>query len=227
MFAIAALSAGSMYFIMGATSEPSAMGSGSLMTGNVEVVVRDESGQITAYRQSDNHIVATGMDILAKQTFFPSFDISATGNHTNAPGGGWVRYMEIGNGTDPVIQPLDWDDETLDGPLSSFTGCNRVEAAFTHEVGDESSTPGFAETNVTAVALFNGADGCVAENIKEAGIWQNSTSGPGEGGGAGGGGLNTLTEATNKMFARNTFGNVTLQATDSLQLTWRFTFTDS
>jgi hypothetical protein len=31
---------------------------------------------------------------------------------------------------------------------------------------------------------------------------------------------------TGQMFARNTFGAVTLTSTDSLELTWRFTFTD-
>ena len=230
MFAIAALSAGSVYFIMDEFSSPvSTLGSGSLMTGNVEVVLRDESGQIKAYRQSDNHITATGMNLLAKQVFWTGGVVNPpSSNLTNVTGGGVVRYMEIGNGS-LIGAPLRWDDQTLDGPISSFSaGCNRVQAVFQHiNASDALGLDTNAQVNVTAQATFNGADGCVAENIKEAGIWQNSASGPGETGGAAGGGINTALDPTNLMFARNSFGNVTLQSTDSLQLTWRFTFTDS
>ena len=222
MIAIAALSAGSMFLITdGAYQKASTLGAGSMMTGNVEVIVRDDSGQPIAYRQSDNHIVQFGLDLLAKQVFYSS----GAGNLTNASGvsGGQVRFMEIGNGSGT----LTWNDQTLDRPLSSFAGCTRQEATFTHT--NASNAGGFAQVNVTAVATFDGSAGCVAENIKEAGIWNNVTSGPGEGGvSPGPGGLNSNTEPTmNVMFARNTFGNVTLQSTDSLQLTWRFTFTDS
>ena len=47
-------------------------------------------------------------------------------------------------------------------------------------------------------------------NIQEAAIYNNQTVGAG-----------------GEMFARNTFGSVDLTASDSLELTWRFTFTDS
>ncbi len=42
---------------------------GALLVSNVEVVQRDEAGNIVAYRQGANHIVATGMELIARQVF--------------------------------------------------------------------------------------------------------------------------------------------------------------
>ncbi len=42
---------------------------GAYLVSNVEVVQRDEAGNIVAYRQGSNHIVATGMELIARQVF--------------------------------------------------------------------------------------------------------------------------------------------------------------
>jgi len=62
--------------------------------------------------------------------------------------------------------------------------------------------------NITASASFSGMQ-CATASIDEAGIYTNGTLGDGA------------------MFARNTFGEVTLNMLDTLQLDWEFTFTDS
>ncbi len=69
---------------------------GSLLNGNVVVRVFDDDGSIKAFRQTDNHIVVTGMEILASQLFNDTrgsvtagYTTIAWRNYTdNTPGGG-------------------------------------------------------------------------------------------------------------------------------------------
>jgi len=205
---------------------------GSLLVGNVEVVKTDGAGNIVAYRQGDNHIVLTGMEIIARQVFA----CGASGcNNTNDTGlgfgGGQVRYMEIGNGsaggdcTTLGNGPfLGFDNQTLECPLSVSQDCLRQEARIMRENATESlPASDAAQLNITAVATFSGGSNCDAQEIGEAGIWQNSTADSGGGPNFYGSGP----EADNLMFARNTFGTVNLSTSDSLELTWKFTFTDN
>jgi len=215
--------------------------SSAMLTGNVEVVKRDGAGNIVAYRQGDNHIVLGGMEIISRQVF----GNAGGGNNVNNTffntthnfGGGVVQYMSIGNGTnagncitagtDPV---LGFDNMTLECPLHLINPgdpCLRELSLVTrfNATHQPSALPeDGAQLNLTAVATFSGAgsNSCAADNIGEAGIWQNASIGPAH-----------YTNNTavylegNVMFARNTFGSVTLGTADQLELTWQFTFTDS
>jgi len=224
-------------------------GHSALLISNVEVIQRDASGSIIAYRQGDNHIVASGMEIIARQVFGPGFN-PQTGSPTAAPAGqsnntnattgngGWggrVQWMEIGNGTglslnnvqncgagpDPI---LGWNNESLECPLSvAPLLCARQQAVIQrfNATEDPTGPPDAAQINMTAVATFAGVvgpTGCDTDSIGEAGIWTNSSAGPQYG---------DAREGGNNMFARNTFGTVNLSDSDSLELTWKFTFTDS
>jgi len=225
-------------------------GHSALLISNVEAIVTDSSGNIIAYRQGGNHIVASGMEIIARQVFgagfnpqvgSPSAAPAGQSNNTNytGAGGGWggrVQWMEIGNGTgasDLVTQDcslgggpdLGWNNETLECPLSiAPLLCAREQAVIHRFNATEDPSPAMsdaAQINMTAVATFAGVvgpTGCDTNNIGEAGIWTNATAGPQFG---------DLREQGNNMFARNTFGTVNLSDSDSLELTWKFTFTDS
>jgi len=226
---------------------------GALMLSNVEVIQRDDAGNIVAYRQGANHIVDSGMEIIAAQVFGrganPSavpVDAGATvSNNTNSTQGwgGHVQWMEIGNGTGASIPTagrtcgagavagpsgavLGWDNKSLECPLSLAFDCARQLAVIHRFNATEDPTPALsnnAQINMTAVATFSGGSNCAANNIGEAGIWTNKTSSIADGGPAYG----LAREAGNNMFARNTFGTVNLSSSDSLELTWKFTFTDS
>jgi len=223
--------------LIGTDNDQSATKSATMMVGNVEVVKRDGAGNIVAYRQGANHIVLTGMEIIARQVFGcgPDCFPGSGGNNTNDTGlgfgGGLVRYMEIGNGsagvdcnTEGQGPYLGFDNATLECPLSVDQDCLRVEAEISRRnATDTDPTTGSAQLNMTAVATFSGALNCDAENIGEAGIWQNSTADSVGGGPS----LASGPEASNLMFARNTFGTVNLSTSDSLELTWKFTFTDN
>jgi len=220
---------------------------GALLVGNVEVVKRDGAGNIVAYRQGSNHIVLGGMELIARQIFGPG---AAGGNNTNNTlydgtfnyAGGVVQYMEIGNGTNNAADDcltdgggsnpvLGFDNKTLECPLagiSSPTGdyCLRELAQiFRFNATEQPPAPSdSAQLNMTAVATFSGSlpDSCAANNIGEAGLWTNASTGPAFY-------SNDTADylVNNLMFARNTFGTVNLSTSDSLELTWKFTFTDN
>jgi len=229
MIAIVAISAGAISLNLDQfTGFNGVEKTGALMVSNVEAVLKDEAGNIIAYRQGDNHITASGMVLLAQQTFGPG--VGGASNNTNATDplsiGGQVRFMEIGNGNGTGACPggagspvLGWFNETLECPIIA---CARQSAEIQRHVPTNPSgglgPASHAQINVTAIATFAGSLGCNGNSIDEAGIWQNSTNGPAYPGAA---------PSDNRMFARNTFGSVNLSTSDSLELTWRFTFTDS
>jgi len=247
MLAIIAVSGVTLFFtfdeIIASDSKTSKTSNGMLFVGNVEAVKRDGAGNIVAYRQGDNHIVLGGMELIARQVFGNSCQGGCgTSNNTNTTGvddithnfgGGVVEYMSIGNGSAlgdcttvgaPPTPVLGFDNTTLECPLFNLaSNCLRELALITRENATEKPTgPGDqAQINLTAIATFSGGGGnsCAAQNIGEAGLWNNITGGPGLYSGG--------PEANNVMFARNTFGTVNLSTSDSLELTWKFTFTDS
>lgn len=214
---------------------PSTVG-GAMLAGNVKVTQFGPDGTVIAYRQTDNHIVLQGMEIIMAQVFgnmnssttdpggmYPRF-YELTGTHP-------VRYMQIGTGGEFRLLHNDTNiqndiagpgtcgrhlaaitNKTGDGPAHGYRVSTGV--ACTDAIGDECS----AQMNVTATAQFLGGapDNCAIASIDEAGIFDNSTSLAD--GDAFDGGL---------MFARNTFGSVDLGPLDTLQLDWEFTFTDS
>ena len=205
------------------------VGAGSMLTGNVQVTQFGPDGSIIAYRQSDNHIVEQGMEIIMSQVFgginatYPRF-LELTGTHP-------VRYMQIGNGTATlyandtnIAAPIPTGGDTCGRVLAGIINTTQDGSAHGYPAGCEGTNSCSAQMNVTATALFyggavSGAPGasfCATDVIQEAGIFDNSSSTVGPDGFNGG-----------LMFARNTFGSVNLGSLDTLQLDWEFTFTDS
>ncbi len=249
MVTIVAISVGFTYVAISGVSDSTIdkVATGSLMTGNVQVKLTDENGYIKAFRQTDNHITVTGMEILASQLFNDTRGTSGLGyvaqgwrnftdsvpNSPATPGtntGGTIKYMNIGNGSDPLLHSDRQLHAQIDDGSQRTPGCERIIAQIrnstttnTNRTGFDAATQVFgganlAQINITAVATFDGLD-CYAAFIHEAGIWTDSNTthtftGPG-------------TSDEGWMFARNTFGDVTLTVNDSLELTWTFTFTDS
>ena len=198
-------------------------GAGAMLTGNVKVTQFGPDGSIIAYRQSDNHIVLQGMEIIMAQVFG---GINGTYPDTATKGGTHpVRYMQIGTGSSNPNGRLLYNDTNLNTQVGG--SCLRFLAAVTNASGVDGPAHGYsqadgilcgspnsdcsAQMNITATASFYGGapDNCAALGIDEAGIFDNSTVNQG------------------KMFARNTFGSVDLGALDTLRLDWEFTFTDS
>lgn len=199
--------------------------SGPLLTGNVKVFQYDKDGNIIAYRQSDNHIVREGMEVIMAQVFG---GINTTANYPTPTLGlpHPIRYMQIGTGGEFRLLHNNTD---IYLPIAScvrqFATITNTTAQGAHKYPgacNDGGTLCSAQMNVTAVASFLGSASCNVNSIDEAGIYDNSTVttvGMTNAWGAGNGG--------GYMFARNTFGSVNLGALDTLQLQWEFTFTDS
>ncbi len=194
--------------------------SGAFLSGHMTAVIKDDAGNIVAYRQADNAIVNNGMALIAGQVFS---NINAS---LPVPTAGRVGWMAIGNNSGTSTPDSNstalfcsLEDATTDagcagGGHIDRTSCVRLASTMSnvtaHDTDESLPGPsnGIARINVTAVATFDGAD-CESQDISEAGIFNHPTKDTGE------------------MFAHNTFGSVTLTSTDSLELTWRFTFTDN
>jgi len=183
-------------------------GSGVLFTGNVKVTQFDEAGNIIAYRQTDNHIVRHGMEIIMGQVFnqinqsYPDTTVRP------------VSHMGIGTaGENVYASALRWNDTNINTAVGGacvrqIATIDNVTQGASHKSPSSCApaTACSAQMNVTATSTFPGAI-CTAISIDEAGIFNDPAAG--------------------LMFARNTFGSVTLNPLDTLQLDWEFTFTDS
>ncbi len=231
MVAVVGISAASTYAL---TTElvGKPIGNGAMMlTGNVKVTQLDEFGNVKAIRQSDNHIVGQGMEMIISQVFN---QMNGTADATTRP----VSHMEIGHAGEWELLMNDTD---LREPADDTIGtCGRVAATFANvtgpatngfgaasivqgikagshtqcqvanwgtESGGPNSADCAAQANVTAQAQFTGTNCAGALTIDEAGMFNDAAAGT--------------------MFARNNFGGVVLNAPDTLQLDWEFTFTDS
>jgi len=209
---------------------------GAMLAGNVKVIQYDENGNIKAYRQTDNHIVKEGMEIIMARLFA---GINTTTNYPNPTVGvpNMVRWMQIGTGGEFRLLHNNTDIGT------AIAGCVRQLATITNSSqqgahkypSPQSPVPCTdlagnlcsAQMNVTAIASFLGTASCNVNSIDEAGIYDNSTTTTVGQNQNGPGGPETTPTNSGYMFARNNFGSVNLGMLDTLQLQWEFTFTDS
>jgi len=202
---------------------------GAFLTGNVKVIQYDADGNIIAYRQSDNHIVKEGMEIIMAQVFR---GINTTTNYPNAFVEGLpnpVQYMQIGTGGEYRLLHNDTDiavaiPTCTTRASSAISNATQGAAHGYPGTCDDLGTMCSAQMNVTATAQFQGSAGCNVNSIDEAGIFENSTATTT---GMYQAGVWTNPTGGGYMFARNTFGSVNLGNLDTLQLQWEFTFTDS
>ena len=238
MVAIVGLSAASTYALTNELIDSqSPIGNGAMMlTGNVKATHIDGDGNVIGYRQSDNHIVGQGMEMIISQVFN---QMNGTADATTRP----VSHMEIGHSGEWELLMND-TDLRLSAEDAGLGSCVRVAATFSNvttgtpgvgvgygrdslvngvlgglhspcqgamplagELGGANSADCAAQANVTAQADFTGANCAGAATIDEAGMFNHASAGT--------------------MFARNNFGSVVLNAPDTLRLDWEFTFTDS
>jgi len=234
MVAIVGISAASTFAITTEVADygtPNPANGAMMMTGNVKVTQLDVDGNTIALRQSDNHIVGQGMEMIISQVFQ---QMNGTADLNTRP----VSHMEIGHRGEWELLMNDTDlREAADDTIGA---CIRVAATFTNvtspgvgygantlvrgvlgglhtpctgamplaaETGGADSAFCSAQANVTARGTFTGALCNGPLTIDEAGMFNDFAAGT--------------------MFARNNFGGVVLNAPDTLQLDWEFTFTDS
>jgi len=245
MVAIVGISAASTFAITTGVAE---YGSGNpangalFMTGNVKVTQIDGDGNTIALRQSDNHIVGQGMEMIISQVFNEMNQSGAFPNNADVftrP----VSHMEIGHGGEWELLMNDTNLRFAAAP--GLINCVRVAASFANVTnGSPGVGDGFGRD--TMVTGLKGG----LHTPCEIGQWGGETGGAGSAtcsaqanvtaqaqftGGNCNGALtideaamwNDPTQGSGTMFARNNFGGVVLNTPDTLQLDWEFTFTDS
>ena len=206
-------------------SDDNNFGSGTMMLGNVKATHFNEQGEVIGYRQGENHITKYGMAVIMGQIFA---GVNASYPHQGNVSGR-VSHMQVGYGGDPAVyvNELRWNNTDIIEPIGNIGGaggiCDRIRVTSidnvtqfeAHSSPGHCTTAGFdrttcaAQMNVTATASFAGNRcGGGPGDIDEAGIYTGGN------------------EQGDLMFARNTFGSVTLGTMDTLQLEWEFTFKD-
>ncbi len=176
--------------------------------GHLEAKVTDENGNVKQYIQTDNRIVGNGTDLLITRAFSPSGGFTGT----ISTGIGPMTNMQLGTGTD--------DDATFSGGATGLqTPAAGCITTFTGTANNATLSGGFAQSSATLSATFDssvGAGACMSgsvTNLIEAGLFNGATG-----------------SGTDDMFARGYFGagnDVTLSGSDTLDVDWTFTFTDT
>lgn len=189
VMAVAAVTFGSSYAMFNPeTTTQDAQIEKTFINGHVDLVVRDgETGEVKAYRQSDNAITNDGMELIGLRMF------GGNSTFTNAA----LGWIQIGTGSTIA----DGQDSIIETAISS---CTR---ATTSAITNNSSASN-ATANIVVTATIDASGGnCNSSGITEAGLFNAAAAG--------------------EMFARNLFAPVTLGGTDTLDITWTFTLTDT
>ena len=160
------------------------------MMGHITLVLKDSDGNIKEYVQTDNAVTDTGRNCLTEN----SFGVNA------ACAAGFFTF--IGLGTNTALS-----GENVGTPLG--TGCVRSDADDA-DPGDVATSSGTKPETITLAVVFGGetsgaggiANAACKATISEAGLF------------------NSVTAATDQMFAYQTFTGILIGASDTLTVTW-------
>lgn len=182
-------------------SQPAA---NALFTGHVETVVKDSTGNVKEYRQSDNVITNTGETCAARLLF----NLENVGSNSGGPASSVCRgaltasFTTIGLGSGST--GANGTQTALATEYTSF-GLDRANGGsktvtFTNATGQGISAASDA-AQVVIQSTFTNTD-TVSHNVAESGLF-NSTA-----------------PATSGMFARQTFSAISMAPNDQLTVKW-------
>ncbi len=174
---------------------------GFQMIGHVTTIVKDASGNIKAYRQTDNTVVATGKNCVSKLLFGPGASRGAAGAGvcTGANTTPWTA-IAVGNGSGGV-SPGVTDFKLVSEPISNSNGLNRQSGAVTWT----NATSGSATALIQATFGPLSGLGSGGTQVTESGLFNSTTVG-----------------ATG-MFAHQGITSIALNNGDSLTIKWTIT----
>jgi hypothetical protein len=178
----------------------------ALFTGHVTLTATDPSGNIKAYRQTDNLVVNQGENCALKLLFQESPGAAGNTVCTGINSKGY-KIIAIGNSTNAVasdhyILPgrhLAADNSTH----KAITGLAAKQATTTTWTNSTTSGTGTTASVVQSATFTNTA--ATAQTVSESGLF-NSTN-----------------DDSNTMFARQTFTTISLNPNDALTVQWTVT----
>ena len=185
-------------------SLPSAADS-TFASGHVTAYLFDADGNVKAYRQTDNVIVNTGLDIIANQVFGNGTITNSTAEGGSS--GGTVGYLALGTGGNSAPEA----GQTV---LTTYlSGCaNLTDGSNSGTDWEESSDTTGDATNVVIISntTFQGSAGCTSTTVNEVGLFTALTG-----------------TQDGKLFAIQEFSDINVGSSDTLTINWDITFTDS
>ena len=179
---------------------------GMKITGHVTTIATDANGNIKAYRQTDNVVVATGKDCVTKLLFGgPSTSRgAAVGAGTSCVGAltNPFNVIAVGNRS-AVISPAATDIRLANEPNGTSNGLNRQAGTITYT---NSTTVAGASSVAVIQTTFGPLTGLRSggTQVTESGLF-NST---------------TPISSTGGMFAHQGISSIALNNGDSLTIKW-------
>ena len=176
-----------------AGSVPTTNEDGMKLTGHITLVATDPTGNIKAYRQTDNFVVDNGADCVVKLLFGGSGTRgTASGTGTTCTGNLTTPFnvIAIGTGSSSAVTDRHLGTEILSG---TDAGLARTAGAITY-------TNSSAGTAVTTIS--NQFSAGTTQTIAESGLF------------------NSTTVSTGGMFAHKSFTGIALVSGDKLTVTW-------
>ncbi len=162
--------------------------------GHIEIVEKDSSGKIVAYRQTDNLVVSNGLNATINQLFQNSLQTTSSGTVNK------FNYIGVGTGVTAVA--------STDTGLQTQRG-NKVLGTVTAITASGGTGMGAQISSTWAANRLQNASGTTA--ITEAGLFDafaNAT-------------------ASSNMYSHQTFSAINVASADTLQVTWKITFSHS
>ncbi len=168
-----------------------------VVLGHIEVTAKDANGDIKAYRQTDNLVVSNGLNATINQ-LFGSAALAVPGSQLTNTAVSTFKFVGVGTGsTGPVY---------TDTNLGTQRG-NKVSGTVSPiSAGGGTGMGGQIVGNWAANRLQNGSG---TATITEAGLFDGFANG------------------TSNMYARQTFSAINVASADTLQVTWKITFSHS
>ena len=178
-------------------SPATSFASSALVSGQMTLELRDNEGNLKAYRQTDNVITANGENCVAKALFTPSkYATGVASSGTTCVGAITVpfSFIALGNGTTQA-QNTDNNMQTQ----HTITGLEIRSGTVTFTNSTGLGTPSTASI-VSIANTFTSAG--TTTTVSEAGLFNGTSA------------------STNGMFAHKTFTPITVNSGDSLAVTW-------
>ena len=201
LVAIVAVSAG----LIGYASSPSeqvnpatSFVSSALVSGHMQLELRDSDGNIKAYRQTDNVITKGGENCASKALFAPTSYNTGGAQLGSCTGAVTQPFSFIALGTGTATETNDDADMQTQ---TAATGLAIAPGAVTFTNSTGGSGQGTTAAVISIANTFTNTSGGTV-TVSEAGLFNDTAS------------------LTNGMFAHKTFTGIVVNSGDSLQVTW-------
>ena len=186
-------------------SPATSFASSALVSGQMTLELRDNEGNLKAYRQTDNVITRNGEDCVAKALFAPDrYTSGGSGGTATCVGGVTVPFTFIALGTGTTTETND-DTDMQSQTVVSGLGIAAGTATFTNSTGGTGQTTGASVVSITKTFTA----GAGPTTISEAGLFNGTTTND------------------NGIFAHKTFTGIVVNSGDSLAVTWTISIGNS